>query len=376
MTKAMAISNVARRYLAVLAAMALAVSACGSGGDDEAAVSPAAAGVERPTVVVTTNILGDVVGELIGDQAEVITIMPVGADPHDFQPSAQEVDQILSADALIVNGSDFEEGLLDVIDSARDAGVPTFGATEAVETIEFGAGGHNEHGHDEDKDHADEDHEDEHGDEDDHSDDEHEDEDDHADEDKDHADEDHGHDEHGHDGDDPHFFTDPVRMADAVDGIAAFLTAEVDGLDADAVETSATAYVDELNALDAEIEELIAAIPNDRRVLITDHEVFGYFADQYGFEVVGTVIPGGSTVDSASAGELAELAEIIRDEGVPAIFANTSSSYRLVETLSAEVGGVEVVELFSESLGESGSGGETYLDMVRTNATRISAALS
>ncbi len=402
----MAISRAVKRYGAALAAMALVLAACGTDdGETEAATNS-----DLPTVVVTTNILGDVVGELVGDQAEVITIMPVGADPHDFQPSAQEVDQILEADALIVNGSDFEEGLLDVIDSAGDAGVPMFEATSAIETIEYGPGGHDDHGHEDEhsdeeghedehkdeeegNDHSDEEgeegHDDEHKDEEeghDHSDeegeegheDEHSDEEGHEDE---HKDEEEGHeheDEHGHDHDgaDPHFFTDPTRMADAVEGIGAFLTAEVEGLDAAAIDTAVADYTAELDALDAEIEVLVEGVPSDRRVLITNHEVFGYFADRYGFEVVGTVIPGGSTVDSASAGELAPLVEVIEAEGVPAIFTDAASSSSLAETLAAEVGEVAIVDLFTESLGDAESEGATYLDMVRTNAARISAALA
>ena len=175
---------------------------------------------------------------------------------------------------------------------------------------------------------------------------------------------------------DPHFFTDPMRMATAVDAIVDFLQAEVDFADPAAVEASAEAYVAELTALDGEVAQLVEAIPEERRVLVTNHEVFGYFADRYGFEVVGAVIPGGSTTDGASAGELAELAEQIEAEGVPAIFADTSSSDDLVEALAGEVGDVVVVELYSESLGEPGSDGATYVEMIRTNATRMSSALA
>ncbi|MEL6984121.1 MAG: metal ABC transporter substrate-binding protein, partial [Actinomycetota bacterium] len=190
-----------------------------------------------------------------------------------------------------------------------------------------------------------------------------------------HSDEDE-HDDHGHEGDDPHFFTDPARMADAVEGIVDFLTDEVDGLDADALAESADAYLAELEALDGEVEALVESIPEENRILVTNHEVFGYFADNYGFEVVGAVIPSGSTADGASAGDLAELAEVISDEGVPAIFSDTSSSDDLIETLAAEVGDIEVIELYTESLGDADSDGATYLEMVRTNATRIAEALS
>jgi zinc/manganese transport system substrate-binding protein len=336
--------------IAMVAAISLVLAACGSDGGDSAGSeagqqqgAPAADGAAGladdaalPTIVVTTNILGDVVQAVVGDAAEVVTIMPVGADPHDFQASAQEVVAMNSADALIVNGADFEEGLLDVIDAAGDEGVPTFDAISAVDTIEFGEGGHDEHSDDE------------------HSDDEH----------------------NEHSGADPHFFTDPMRMATVVEALVEFLQEELTFADPAAVSASAAAYVAELVALDGEVAALVASIPEERRVLVTNHEVFGYFADRYGFEVVGAVIPSGSTTDGVSAGELAELAEKIVEEGVPAIFADASSSDDLIEALAAEVGDVIVVELYSESLGESGSDGATYMEMIRTNATRMSSALA
>jgi len=318
---------------------------------DTTTAEPAAV-EELPTIVVTTNILGDVVGEVVGDLASVVTVMPVGADPHDFQASAQEVDSMMNADALIVNGEGFEEGLLDVIENATGDGVPTHEAMSTVEPIEFGAGGH-DHG---DDDHGDDDHgDDDHGD-------------DHGDEAKD--------DDHDHSGVDPHFFTDPMRMAAAVEGIVEFLRAEVDFADPEALGASADAYVAELVAVDGDVEGLVASIPEEQRVLVTNHEALGYFADRYGFEIVGAVIPGGSTTDSVSAAELAELAEIIEAEGVPAIFADTSSSDQLVQTLASEVGDIAVVSLFTGSLGDADSEGATYLDAVRTNGQRISDALS
>ena len=146
--------------------------------------------------------------------------------------------------------------------------------------------------------------------------------------------------------------------------------------DAAAVTATTEAYVASLTDLDAEVAALVDSVPEANRVLVTNHEVFGYFADRYGFEVVGAVIPSGSTTDSASAGELAELAEVIEAEGVPAIFSDTSSSDELVQTLADEVGDISVVELFTESLGDADSEGATYLDMVRSNAERISAALA
>ena len=345
--------------MALVALLALTAGSCSS---DSTNASTDPDGV--PTVVVTTNMLGDVVEQMVGDHVNVVTIMPVGADPHDFQASAQQVAQIGDAAVLIENGAGFEEGLTDVIESAESDGTPVYSAMIAVSTIEFGAGGHDLH----DDDHGDEDHdgEDDHGD------------DDHGDDDDDHGEDDHGddeHDGHGHDGDDPHFFTDPARMAVAAQGIADYLVANLDSVDTDAMAASASDYIDELEALDREVEEMLSSLSDDARVLVTNHEVFGYFAERYDFEVAGTVIPSGSTADGANAQALAELAELVRDEGVPAIFADTSSSDELAQTLAEEVGDIEVVELYSESLGDPNSDGATYIDMVRSNAEKIAAAL-
>ena len=323
------------KLLAAVLALSMLASAC---GDDDG--TAASGGV--PTVVVTTNILGDVVTQLAGGTVEVVTIMPVGADPHDFQASAQQAAAMRTADVLIVNGGSFEEGLLDVIEGAESDGVIVYEAMTAVSTIEFGENDHDDH-----------------------------------DDDGDHDDHDDDHSGHDHSGEDPHFFTDPARMAAAVDGIAAFLIANVEGIDADIVTGAAEAYHEDLEALDAEVAALVAGIPAENRVLITNHEVFGYFADRYGFEVAGAIIPGGSTIDGTSAGDLAELAELITDEGVSAIFADVSASDQLAQTLADEVGGdIQVVELFTESLGDSDSDGATYIDMVRANATRIAEALA
>lgn len=331
------------RLLAPLAAALLLAGACGSDdtaatstGADEGAGAVDAPAEEPPTVVVTTTTLADVVQQLVGDGAEVVSVMPVGADPHDFQASAQQVAQMREADALVVNGAGFEEGLLDVIESAEADGVPTYEAITEVETIEFGA-----------SDHGDE-----------------------------HAHEDEGED-HAHEGADPHFFQDPARMAVAAAGIGRFLTENVEGIDAQDVGASTDAYVDELLALDADVEALLADIPDERRVLVTNHDAFGYFADRYGFEVVGTVIPSGSTSDGAGAADLAELAEAVRDEQVPAIFTENVASSDLAQALASEVGGdVEIVELYTDSLGEDAAEAGSYVDMVRTNAERIAAALA
>jgi zinc/manganese transport system substrate-binding protein len=324
-----------RTPLTLAASLAVLVAACG--GDDQGG----AAG-DRPQIVVTTTILGDVVEELVGELADVTVVMPIGASPHDFAPSAQQVNDMAEADAVILNGAGFEEGLLDSVESIERDGVPTYEAIAAVDTLSYGDEGE----------HADED--------------EHVEEGEHDDE-----------DEHARRGVDPHFFTDPVRMADAAQGIADFLADEVAGLGGSALEDRTAGYLAELDAVDGEIRSVLDAVPVEDRVLVTNHEVFAYFADRYDFEVVGTVIPGGTVGEETSGGDLAELADVMRREGVRAVFGETSAPARLAETLADEVGAqVEVVELFTESLGEPGSGAETYVDLLRTDAERIATALA
>jgi zinc/manganese transport system substrate-binding protein len=341
MTKSSSHSDIGGRVrllgvVAVVGVTALLAAGCGDDGDADDTASEGTSGSELPAVVVTTNILGDVVSNLLGDAADVETIMPTGADPHEFQPSAQQVDAMREADVLVVNGADFEEGLLDTIEAAEEDGVAVCVAIDSVETIEFT-----------------------------------EDEDEHADEveEEAHADEEEPHAE----GVDPHFFTDPARMAVAAEGLTDCIVDAVPALDTDEVRSSADAYVAQLEDLDADVEATLAAIPEENRVLITNHEVFGYFADRYGFEVAGAILPL-STQAEADAEALAELAELIEAEGVPVVFADTSAPDQLADALAAEIGDVQVEALFSESLGPDG--GETYIEMMTTNAQRISDALS
>lgn len=317
--------------IALLLGVCLALAATACGGDDDTA---AGSGSGRPQLVVTTSVLGDVVENLVGDLADVEVVMPAGSSPHEFQASPRQVAAMREADAMIVNGGGFEEGLGDAIEAAEADGVATYAAVDAVETLSFSEAAP---------------HEEEEGDEE---------------------------EEHGTGSIDPHFFTDPRRVATAAQAIADFLADEVPALDTDELGTQAAAYVDELAALDAEMEETLAAVPADRRKLVTNHEVFGYFAQRYGFEVIGAVIPTGTTQAAPSAGELDELAHTIEEAGVPAIFAETSSPTRLADSLADEVGEVQVVELYTESLGPDGSAGDTYAGMMRSDAEQIADALS
>jgi zinc/manganese transport system substrate-binding protein len=296
--------------LVLIAGLACVANACT--GSDSASDPD-----DRIDVVVTTNILGDVVtnslGDLVGDMVDVEVIMPLGADPHDFAPSTRQAEAMTEADVLVVNGAGFEAGMTNLIDSV-DA--PVLAAADVVELLEDDGAI------------------------------------------------------------DPHLWTDPVRMIQVVEAFAAEMGA-ADGIDAGRLEQNAAAYVEELALLDQELETELSSIDDADRVLVTNHEVLGYFADRYDFEVLGAVIPSLTTGAEASASQIEELAELIVERDVPAVFGETTQSTQLADALSNEAGGdVVVVELYSESLSEPDGEAGTYVEMMRTNVRLIVEALS
>lgn len=281
----------------------------------------ASSATERPLVVVSTNILGDVVSNLVGDDVEVLTLMRPGADPHSFEISASEAARVRSADLVVSNGLGLEEGLQQHLDAAADAGVAAFVAGDVVDVMPYtstDAGG----------------------------------------------------------ADDPHFWTDPAQTIAVVDALVPVLEG-LDGVDAAAIAARAADYREALEAIDADMTTAFAAIPEARRALVTNHHVFGYLAERFGFRVVGAVIPGGTTLAAPSASDLADLVSAIDEAGVRTIFAESSQPDRLMKALAEEADvDVTVTELFTESLTDATGGAPDYLTMMRVNTERIATGLS
>jgi zinc/manganese transport system substrate-binding protein len=264
-------------------------------------------------VVATTSILGDIAAGVVGDEGEVDVLIPIGVDAHAFSPSSQQASMLAEADLVVANGLGLEAGLEDVLASVANDGVRVLELAPLVEPIEFRDGGL-----------------------------------------------------------DPHFWMDPVRVGDAALVVASALEEHHPG----EWPERAASFEGEMKATDLEIEDLLSSVPQDRREMVTNHEAFGYFAHRYGFEIIGVVIPGGSTLAEPSSAELADLVEVMQQSSTGAIFAETTQPRSLAEAVAAELGDdVEVVELFTESLGGPGSGAETLQDMLVTNARRISEAL-
>lgn len=303
-----------KRLRAVMAVVLAAITLGACGISD-----PGAGGIE---IVVTTSILGDLVSNVAGADATVEVLMPLGADPHSFSPSSQQVAAMDDADLVVMNGLGLEEGFAAVLEGVAADGGRVLELGPMLDPIPFGL--------------------------------------DEGEEDDDHS-------------IDPHVWLDPLRMADA----AVIIAAELNEIESGTGWTErGAAYAAELQELHAGIEEELSVIDPARRLLVTNHDALGYFADRYDFEVVGTVVPGGSTVGDPSSEALASLVGTMRELGVSVIFAETTQPAALADAVASELGGeVQVVELFTGSMGEPGSGAETLIDMLRTNADRIAQAL-
>lgn len=299
-----------------LAVVAVSATACGTGGG------------HHPRIVVTTNILGDVTRQIAGSEAEVTVLMRPDADPHSFGLSAVQAAELERADLVVHNGLGLEENVARHVDTAREAGVATFAVGEAVDPLTFHAG-------------ADGGPRDDAG------------------------------------QPDPHFWTDPDRVRKATGLIADQVIEHVDGVDRAAIRANAERYDSRLARLTDWMERSFAAVPEERRALVTNHHVFGYLADRFGLRVIGAVVPSGTTLASPSSSDLRSLTRAMDKAGVRTVFADSSQPKRLAEVLRAELGGgVQVVELYSESLTAKGEGADTYLRMMRANTRAMTDGLT
>lgn len=186
-----------------------------------------------------------------------------------------------------------------------------------------------------------------------------------------HAAEDHA--EHQHEGD-PHFWLDPNQVVAYAENIRNGLS-EIDPAGKDTYAKNAADYIEQLRELDTWIRAQVEQIPAERRVLVTDHDTLGYFADQYGFSVTGAIIPSFSTGASPSAQELAGLIDQINDTGAPAIFLDVAANPKLADQIAAETGVTVVADLHTHSVTAANGPAATYIEMMRHNTLRIVEAL-
>jgi ABC-type Zn uptake system ZnuABC Zn-binding protein ZnuA len=261
-------------------------------------------------IVATTTIVGDVVSRVGGDHIDVSVLIPINADPHVFEATPKDLVAVTEADIVFINGADLEIDLEPILENATG---PLIAVSEGIALRVLG--------------------------------------------------------EPPHGGVDPHVWFDPTLVLLWVDRIRESLV-ELDPTHAADYDVNAESYKEELHALHAWIEEQVSRIPIEERRLVTDHAALGYFADRYGFEQVGVVLPGFSTLAEPSAAELARLEDAIRKYDVPAIFVGTTVNPNLAEQVARDTR-THVVTLYTGSLSEPGGPADTYIVLMMYDVTAI-----
>ncbi len=290
----------------LLLLLAAAALGCGDGGSPD--------GGGKLTVAATTPQVADLARNVGGDRVDVRTIVPAGADPHDYEPRPSDVAAIADAGVVLRSGGDLDEWLGELTDNAG-GDAQTASLIDSVETID------------------------------------------------------------GEGEADPHWWQDPRNAARAVRTIERQLE-EADPEERERYRKNADRYAARLRALDAGIARCVDRVPAAKRKIVTTHDALGYFADRYGIEVVGAVIPSLSTQAQASAGDVQRLVEQIRAEGVEAIFPESAVSAKLEEAIARESGAEIGDALYADSLGPEGSEAGTYLGATAANADALIEGMS
>jgi ABC-type Zn uptake system ZnuABC Zn-binding protein ZnuA len=299
------------RFFAILIIFAFVFTGCKSASPPGTPFDQTQ-GKADSAILTSTTFLADITRHIAGDRVAVESLLPIGADPHSYQPTPQDVAKIADSKLLIINGAKYEHFLEPLLQNAG-------GEREVVEA----SSGINPR--------------------------------------KD------------ANGVDPHMWLDPNNVVTYVENIREALT-QYDPDGAATYQSNADAYIAELKSLDAWIVEQVSQIPPERKLLITNHEALGYFAERYGFTVAGTVVESFSSGASPSAGQMAGLIDQIKSNGAPAIFLDASDNESLAKQIADETGVRVVTDLHLESLTD-GPPAATYMDMMKDNVTLIVDAL-
>jgi zinc/manganese transport system substrate-binding protein len=271
-------------------------------------------------IVVTYSVLGSIVKELVGDKATVTVSISNGLDPHEWEPSAKDIEAINKADLVVENGLGLESGMEKTLQRARNSGVKFFTASDYISVRHVGPG---EGIPSDDPDQV-------------------------------------------IGAPDPHLWMDPIAVKSVVSGLASELMKDLN-LD---VSSQALDLESRLDSLNGEVADMVATIPQEDRKLVTGHESMGYFAQRYDFKLVGVIIPSLSTQADVSAGDLAAVKKAIEDNHVKAIFTELGTSSAVAKRIGDETG-VKVVELTTHALPSDGS----YFTFLRNIASVIVNAL-
>ena len=287
------------------------------GGATDAA-SPAAV-VPPPSVagaaikvVTTTTVFADIVRNVAGDHATVVSIIPAGVGPEDYEPTPADAQLLADTDLVVSNGAGLDDFLRRLLGSGTGGQVTQLVLGDAIPVSEVDATGN------------------------------------------------------------PHFWLDPTLVAhDYIPAIVSALST-IDGPHADAYAANGASYISQLLSLDRDLMAIVATIPEGQRKLVTFHDAFPYLARHYGFQLVGVVLHNVGA--EPATGDLARLVDSIKATGVRAVFSEAQFSPDLARILAEEAGISDIVtNLYTDALGDPPA--DTYLGMMRTDITRIAEAL-
>ena len=299
------------RLILILSVLALVLTGCGG--------KPASdSGTAAPVVLTSTTFLADFARNVAGNRAVVASLLSAGADPHEYQSVPSDVQKIAKSTVVIVNGLDYDQFIQPLLENA--------GGTRLVITASDGLEARQMT------------------------------------------------EETGEKVTDPHMWMSPIRVIKYVENIRDGLT-NADPAGTDVYKTNADAYISQLKELDTWITQQVAQIPEARRLLVTNHDSLGYFAEHYGFTVIGTIVPGVSSEAAPSAQQIAALIDEIKATGAPAAFLNISDNPHLADQITTETNIKVVTDLYIETLSLSDGPAATYMDMMKHNVTRIVDAL-
>lgn len=279
---------------------------------------PVAAAPAKLRIVVSFSILGDLVKNIAGDLADVAALVGPGGDAHSYQASVDDLKLVAQADLIFVNGMGFDPWMKNLANSSGYRGEIIVASRDIVPRIRQGS----------------------------------------------------EHDEH--DSIDPHLWQDPGKTVLYVENIAqALLEARPDR--AEEIKTRKAAYQAAIKAVDESIRRDIATVPEEKRLIITSHDAFGYFGDAYGIRFLAPY--GLSTESEPSASDIARLSNQIRKNGVHVIFLEAMINPRLVKQLAEDAGAVIGDVLYSDSLSAAGGPATDYLSMLKSNTLKFKAAM-
>ena len=288
------------------------------------ACAPASApttGKPSLNVLATETFIADIAQNVAGSRVQINALIPIGVDPHSFEPTPADIKKVADSNVLIINGAGVEQFLERLLQNAGGKRL-VIEASKGLTSRKPSAG-------------------------------------------------------EPTDADnpvDPHFWLDPNNVVKYVENIRDGLS-QVDPDGAATYAANATAYIAKLKELDQWIAAQVQPVPPARRLLVTNHEEFGYFADRYGFKIIGAIIPSFSTDASPSAQQLAQLIDHVKSSKAPAIFLEISANPQMANQVARETGVKLVADLYTHSISDANGPAPTYIDMIKYDTKTIVDAL-